>query len=143
MRHNPVDEGRHTALRRLRRAQLAEARRIRRAAAVYRLTPAHLAAPCRIFPLAEARQVAMYLIRTRLTWPSLSRDAPFPSARIGALLGHRDHSTALHSVAAIAARLASGQQEDAYLCHMVRTLGGMLDATHEGADHAHAGGRAA
>jgi chromosomal replication initiation ATPase DnaA len=138
MRHNPIDEGQRAALRRLRRAQLAEARRIRRiAASAYRLTPAHLAAPCRVAPLAEARQVAMYLMRTRLTWPTLGRDVPFPSARIGALLGGRDHSTVLHGVGAIAARLTGSRQEDAYLRRMVGALTSALDAAYEGEEALH------
>jgi len=37
----------------------------------------------------------------------------------------------LHGVAVIAARLASGRQEDAYLRHMVRALNATLDATYE------------
>ncbi len=116
------------ALRRLRRAQLAEARRIRQAVTDgYTLTPVQLTSPCRVAVLAEARQVAMHLMRTRLTWPMPARNRAFPCERIG----QRDHSTVLHGVAVIAARLASGRQEDAYLRHMVRALGATLDATYE------------
>jgi len=39
----------------------------------------------------------------------------------------------LHGVAVIAARLASGRQEDASLRHMVRALDATLDNTYEGA----------
>ncbi len=121
------------ARRRLRRAQLAEARRIRQAVAdTCLLTPARLRAPCRVAALAEARQVAMYLMRTRLTWPLPTRNGAFPATRIGRLLGGRDHSTVLHGVAVIAARLASGRGEDASLRQMVRALGATLDATDEG-----------
>jgi len=68
---NTPDGERRAALHRLRRAQLAEARRIRLAVAdAYTLTPAHLCAPGRAHPLVEARQVAMYLTRTRLLWPT-------------------------------------------------------------------------
>ncbi len=110
MQPNTHDAERRAALHRLRRAQLAEARRIRQAVAVtYTLTPAHLLSPCRVAVLAEARQVAMWLMRTRLTWPLPTRNRAFPCARIGQLLGGRDHSTALHGVAVIAARLASGR----------------------------------
>ena len=134
MHPNTHDAERRAALRRLRRAQLTEARRIRQAvAAAYTLTPAHLCAPCRAHPLAEARQVAMWLMRTRLTWPLPTRDRAFPCVRIGHLLGGRDHSTVLHGVAVIAARLVSGRQEDASLRHMVRALGATLDATYEAA----------
>jgi len=135
---NTHDGERRPALHRLRRAQLAEARRIRQAvAAAYTLTPAHLCAPCRAHPLAEARQVAMYLMRTRLLWPTPTRNAAFPSERIGRLLGHRDHSTVLHGVAVIAARLVTDRPEDACLRQIVNALGTALDAIDEGRTHAH------
>ncbi len=135
---NTHDGERRAALHRLRRAQFAEARRIRQAvAAAYTLTPAHLCAPCRAHPLAEARQVAMYLMRTRLLWPTPTRNAAFPSERIGRLLGHRDHSTVLHGVAVIAARLVTGRPEDACLRQIVNSLGAALDAIDEGRTHAH------
>jgi len=134
---NTHDGERRAALHRLRRAQLAEACRIRQAVAdAYTLTPAHLCAPCRAHPLAEARQVAMYLIRTRLLWPTPTRNAAFPSERIGRLLGHRDHSTVLHGVAVIAARLVTGRPEDACLRQIVNSLGTALDAIDEGRTHA-------
>ncbi len=120
------------ALRRLRRAQLAEARRIRQAvAATCLLTLAHLLSPCRVAARAEARQVAMYLMRTRLTWPRPTRNGAFPAARIGRLLGGRDHSTVIHDVAVIVGRLDSGQPKDASLRQMVRVLAATLDATYE------------
>ncbi len=120
------------ALRRLRRAQLAEARRIRQAvAATCLLTLAHLLSPCRVAARAEARQVAMYLMRTRLTWPRPTRNGAFPAARIGRLLGARDHSTVIHDVAVIVGRLDSGQPKDASLRQMVRVLAATLDATYE------------
>ncbi len=136
MQPNAHDPARRTeqraALQRLRRAQLAEARHIRQAvAATCLLTPARLRAPCRVAALAEARQVAMYLIRTRLTWPLPTRNGAFPAARIGRLLGGRDHSTVMHGVAVIAARLVSGQADDAALCHVVDALAATLDATYE------------
>jgi len=83
---NTYDAERRAALRRLRRAQLVEARRIRQAVAVaYILTPAHLLSPWRVAALTEARQVAMWLMRTRLTWPLPTRNRAFPCARIGRL----------------------------------------------------------
>jgi len=108
--HDPArDAGQRAALCRLRRAQLAAARRIRQVVAdACLLTPAHLCSRRRPAPLAEARQVAMYLMRTRLTWPTPGRDVAFPSERIGRLLGHRDHSTVLHGPAVI--RGAAGQR---------------------------------
>ncbi len=71
--------------------------------------------------------MAMWLMRTRLTWPLPTRNRAFPCARIGRLLGGRDHATVLHGVAVIAARLASSRQED----EMVRALDATLDATYE------------
>jgi len=137
--HDPArDAGLRAALCRLRRAQFAEARRIRQAVADgYTLTPAHLRSPRRPAVLAEARQVAMWLMRTRLRWPRPTRTTEFPCARIGRLLGGRDHATVMHGVAVIAARLASGRQEDAYLRHMVRALGATLDATYEAEGRPH------
>jgi chromosomal replication initiator protein len=131
MRRTPVAEGRRAALRRLRRAHLTEARRIRRAVADgYRLTPAHLRAPCRAHPVIEARQIAMYLMRTDLRWPTLTRSIPFPAARIGQFLGGRDHSTVIHDIAVIAARLAT----DTALRALVTDLRIRLDRTYEDPD---------
>jgi chromosomal replication initiation ATPase DnaA len=130
------------ALRRLQRAQLAEARRIRLAVAdAYRLTPTHLRCPRRPTLLAEARQVAMWLMRTRLRWPLPARTTAFPCTRIGRLLGGRDHATVMHGVALITVRLASGRQEDTYLRQIVSALGATLDATYEARGRRH--GRAA
>ncbi len=129
---NTRDAECRAALHRLRRVQLVVARRIRQAVAdAYALTPAHLCVPCRAHPLAEARQVAMYLMRTCLFWPTPTRNAAFPCARIGRLLGGRDHSTVMHGVAVIVARLVSGREENASLCQMVRALAATLDATYE------------
>jgi len=122
--------GQHAALRRLQRAQLAEARRIRRVVAdAYTLTPALLRCPRRPATLAEARQVAMWLMRTRLRWPLPA----LPCARIGG----RDHSTVLHGVAVIAARLASDREEDAALRQIMRAIGATLDATYEAEGRPH------
>ncbi len=142
MRHKCLDEDQRAALRRLRRAQLTEAQRIRSVVAdSYLLTPAHLRSPCRIATLTEARQVAMYLIRTRVLWPTPTHNRAFPCVRIGRLLGGRDHTTIMHGVVVIAARLVSARQEDAALRQMVRAIGAALDATDQ--DPAHAGQRAA
>jgi len=122
------------ARRRLRRAQFAEARRIRQAVAdMCLLTPARLRAPCRVAALAEARQVAMSLMHTRLTWPLPTRNGAFPATRIGRLLGGRDHSTVRHGVAMIAARLSSGREDDAAIRHLVDALAATRDAADEGA----------
>jgi len=74
-------------------------------------------------------------------WPLPTRNAAFSATRIGRLLGGRDHSTVMHGVAVITARLASARQEDAALRQMVRAIGAALDAPD--ADHAPASGRAA
>jgi len=133
MHPNTHDAEQRAALQRLRRAQLAEARRIRQVVAdMCLLTPARLRAPCRVAALAEARQVAMYLMRTRLTWPRPTRNGAFPATRIGRLLGGRDHSTVMHGVAVIAARLTSGREDDAALRHLVDALAATLDAADEG-----------
>ncbi len=134
--------GQRVALRRLQRAQFAEARRIRQAVAdAYTLTPALLRCPRRPALLAEARQVAMYLMRLRLRWPLPARTTAFPCTRIGRLLGGRDHATVMHGVALITVRLASGRQEDASLRQIVSALGATLDATYEATGRRH--GRAA
>ncbi len=138
MQPNSLDAGQRAALRRLQHAQLAEARRIRRVVAdAYTLTPALLRCPHRPATLAEARQVAMWLMRTRLRWPLPARTTTFPCARIGRLLGGRDHSTVLHGVAVIAARLASDREEDAALRQIMRALGATLDATYEAEGRPH------
>jgi len=80
-------------------------------------------------------------MRTCLIWPMPVRNGAFPATRIGRLLGHRGHSTVLHGVAVIAARLASVRQENAALRHLVDAIGAALDATDQ--DPAHAGQRAA
>ncbi len=121
------------ALRRLQRGQVAEARRIRAIVADrYGLTPAQLRSPCRQRTIAEARQVAMYLMRTDVHWPlgtgARARNEPFPAQRIGHLLGGRDHTTVLYGVGAIAVRLAG----DHTLRYMVRAIRATLDATYEG-----------
>jgi len=95
------------ALRRLQTRETAEARRILRAVACYYgFTPRQLRRPGRQKDLTEARQVAMYLMRADLRWPTWSRTMPFPLVRIARLL-KRDHATVSHGVAQIAARLAT------------------------------------
>jgi chromosomal replication initiation ATPase DnaA len=132
MQPNGPTQEHAAALCRLRRAQIAEAARIRHVVADnYLLTPVHLLSPCRVAVRAEARHVAMWLMRTRLTWPLPTHNRAFPATRIGRLLGHRDRSTVMHGVAVIAARLASGRGEDASLRQMVRAIGATLDATYE------------
>jgi chromosomal replication initiation ATPase DnaA len=71
----------------------------------------------------------MWLMRTRLTWPLSTQTVAFSCTRIGQLRGGRDHATALHGSAVIAARLANEQQGDAYLRQMVCSASATLDAT--------------
>ena len=121
-----LDAGQRAALRRLQRAQLAEARRIRQAvAAGYGVPVAQLQAAGREREVSEARQVAMHVMRARLCSPQATRNAPIPFEQIGALLGARDHSTIMHGVAAIAARLDGA---DGCLRYMVRAIHATLDA---------------
>jgi chromosomal replication initiation ATPase DnaA len=134
-----LDEGQRAALRRLQRAQLAEARRIRQAVADgYGVPVAQLQAAGRAREVSEARQVAMHAMRLRLRWPLATRNVPFPFERIGALLGERDHSTIMHGVAAIAARLGGDADGDGCLRHTVRSIHTTLDATYEGDAGRHA-----
>ncbi len=133
MQPDGLDAGQRTALRCLRRAQLAEARRIRQAVADgYGVPVARLCALGRTREVSEARQVAMHAMRARLRWPLAVRNAPVPFEQIGALLGERDHSTIMHGVAAIAARLRGGAEADECLRYMARAIHAALDATYEG-----------
>ncbi len=139
MQSDTLDEGQRAALHRLQRAQLAEARRIRQVvAAGYGLPVAQLRAAGRTRAVSEARQVAMHAMRLRLLWPLATRNTPFPFERIGALLGERDHSTIMHGVAAIAARLGGNDEGDGCLRYTVRSIHATLDATYEGDAARHA-----
>ncbi len=53
----------------------------------FNVSPATLAGPSRARPIAEARHVAMYLLR---------EESQLPLKQIGRLLGNRDHSTVIH-----------------------------------------------
>ena len=55
-----------------------------------------LAGKSRSKPIAEARHVAMYLLR---------EDGELALKQVGLLLGHRDHSTVIHGVQKIARAL--------------------------------------
>lgn len=82
------------AERRLRAARRAELTRILRAVArAYNFTPAQLCSPARPAELAEARQVAMLLMR----------EARATVEEVGRAL-ERHHTTVTHGVAVIAAR---------------------------------------
>jgi len=69
MQPNTHDAEQRAALRRLRRAQLAEARRIRQAVAdTCLLTPARLRAPCRVAAGAPARPLPRRRARRPARW---------------------------------------------------------------------------
>ena len=68
------------------------------AARYFSLSPQTLAGKSRARPIAEARHVAMYLLR---------EDARLALKQVGLLLGHRDHSTIIHGVQKIQRALAS------------------------------------
>jgi chromosomal replication initiator protein len=70
----------------------------------FNVTPAVLSGPSRAKAIAEARHVAMYLLR---------EDAQLPLKHIGHLLGNRDHSTVIHAcrkIDAIATTVKGHQQ---------------------------------
>lgn len=115
------------ALRRLERAQLREAARVVRVvAALYPVPLDALRGRCRTGPVAEARQIAMYLMRTRLHWPTERGNTHFTATRVARVLG-RDHATVLHGVGAISTRL--GREEP--LRQLVADLRAALDDTYE------------
>ncbi len=60
---------------------------IQRVARYFNTSPEALTGPSRAKPIAEARHIAMYLLR---------EDAQLPLKAIGHLLGNRDHSTVIH-----------------------------------------------
>ena len=60
---------------------------IQRVARYFNTSPEALTGPSRVKPIAEARHIAMYLLR---------EDAQLPLKTIGHLLGNRDHSTVIH-----------------------------------------------
>ena len=65
---------------------------------------ASLSGPSRAKPIAEARHVAMYLLR---------EDAQLPLKQIGRLLGGRDHSTVIHGCRKVSTRFntSKGRQQ--------------------------------
>ncbi len=64
--------------------------------AYFNLSPQALAGKNRSRPIAEARHIAMYLLR---------EDAQLALKQVGLILGHRDHSTVIHGVNKIASSL--------------------------------------
>jgi chromosomal replication initiator protein len=78
---------------------------MRAVASYFSVTVQALAGKSRAKPIAEARHVAMYLLR---------EDGELALKQVGLLLGHRDHSTVIHGVQKVARSLVAdprfGQQ---------------------------------
>ena len=70
---------------------------------------AALAGKSRAKPIAEARHVAMYLLR---------EDGDLALKQVGLLLGHRDHSTVIHGVQKIAKALLSDPRLNLHLAEV-------------------------
>ncbi len=70
---------------------------------------AALAGKSRAKPIAEARHVAMYLLR---------EDGDLALKQVGLLLGHRDHSTVIHGVQKIAKALLSDPRLSLHLAEI-------------------------
>jgi len=80
----------------------------------FNLQPAALLGPTRAKPVAEARHIAMYLLR---------EDAQLPLKLIGRLLGNRDHSTVIHGCRKISTyvKTAKGHRQLADIQAQVRS----------------------
>jgi len=81
----------------------------------FNLPTAALQGPTRAKPIAEARHIAMYLLR---------EDAQLPLKQIGRLLGNRDHSTVIHGCRKVStyAKTAKGQHQLAEIQTQIRSL---------------------
>ncbi len=99
-----MTEGERRAVRRLQAAQLREAERVAGVVAwYYGYTVADLQGRRRPADVAEARQVAMWIMRTTLHWPTAGENIPFSPNRVAGVLA-RDRATVLYGIAAVAAR---------------------------------------
>jgi len=83
-------------------------------AGYFNLPAAALASPSRAKAVAEARHIAMYLLR---------EDAQLPLKLIGRLLGNRDHSTVIHGCRKVSTyiKTTKGRQQLAEVQAQVRT----------------------
>ncbi|HEU4760417.1 MAG TPA: chromosomal replication initiator protein DnaA [Dehalococcoidia bacterium] len=79
----------------------------------FSLAPGALAATTRARPIAEARHIAMYLLR---------EDAQLALKEIGHLLGGRDHSTVIHGLRKVAAALTSDPRVASQIVELRRHL---------------------
>ncbi|MBI2913066.1 MAG: chromosomal replication initiator protein DnaA, partial [Chloroflexi bacterium] len=86
---------------------------LKAAASYFNLAPQALTGKSRARPLAEARHVAMYLLR---------EDSQLALKQIGLLLGHRDHSTVIHGINKIAQAL----QHDHHLTLQISELRALI-----------------
>ncbi len=81
--------------------------------AYFSLAPGALAAKTRARPIAEARHIAMYLLR---------EDAHLALKEVGHLLGSRDHSTVIHGLRKVAAALACDPRVASQMADLRRHL---------------------
>jgi chromosomal replication initiator protein len=72
-----------------------------------------LAGKSRARPIAEARHIAMYLLR---------EDAQLALKQVGLLLGHRDHSTVIHGVQKVSRTLSTDPQVASQLADIRNAL---------------------
>ncbi|MCX7939139.1 MAG: chromosomal replication initiator protein DnaA [Thermoflexales bacterium] len=96
-----------------RRVDITPSQVIEAVAAYYNISVAEMVSPSRNKELVQPRQVAMYLLRQET-------DASLPE--IGALLGGRDHTTVLHGVDRIRARLEVEEQLRRDIMHIRERL---------------------
>lgn len=80
--------------------------------AYFNVSPQALTSKTRCKPIADARHIAMYLLR---------EDCDLALKQIGLLLGHRDHSTVIHGVHKVAQNLVSDPMLGALLAE-IRSL---------------------
>lgn len=79
----------------------------------FNLSMAQLSGKTRAKPIAEARHVAMFLLR---------EDCELALKQIGLLLGHRDHSTVIHGVQ----KITNGLNTDARLAEQLSDIRALL-----------------
>jgi len=86
---------------------------INAACAYYNVSLQAITSKSRAKPIAEARHVAMYLLR---------EDGELALKQVGLLLGHRDHSTVIHGVQKVSRALLSDPRLSAQLSDIRRQL---------------------
>lgn len=78
------------------------------------IAPEEMTSPSRKKRVAHPRQVAMYITR---------RYTPYSLPRIGQFFGNRDHSTVIHAVRAVDARLGQSTRLRSKVVSICSTLG--------------------